>query len=182
MRKLPKLIYEGSKTAVADHAIGIKLQTHVKTFFITPRVLSIEIGPSGGPELLCLIRSDVVHQRFWYGAVRRHPQRQVFSACIVYMHVLVDGDAPDVVFERFDYWTRVRLEYEVCKPTDLGSIYAEAPNFEKAVDCLATMIDQFGNDCLPEVGADISSNDFKLLEVYGMTDHRDKNGGYPKPF
>lgn len=146
------------------------------------RAFIIDRGPSGGPEALALLFADDSFLGYWYGHVQPLPTRQRFVALLVWSKRLINAANVPLLFRRFHYWTRVRLEYEPCTVQAGDDAYAEADGFSPAVACLERMIARFdiAKRWPDETGPYASSPvEMRILGVYGIEDHRDADGRYP---
>lgn len=145
------------------------------------RSFAVLRGPSGDRELLAFLQADCSCSSYWYGHVFRDASRG-FVALIVWSTVLVDASDVPLLFERFHYWMRVRLEYQPCCVQNHDDAYAEAESFADAVAALIRMIRRFDIDKRwgDEDGPyGESPPDYRIIGVYGMENHRDANGCYP---
>lgn len=146
------------------------------------RAFALEQGPSGRPEALALLFADDSFLGYWYGHVQATPSGDGFVALLVWSRRLVNAVQVPLLFQRFHYWMRVRLEYEPCSVQAEGDAYAEAATLEQAVRDLERMIARFDivKRWPDEVGPYASSPlEMRILGIYGMKDHRDANGLYP---
>jgi hypothetical protein len=130
-------------------------------------------GPTGGPELLCLLGHNAASQGFWYGYVCRHPQRDVFVSMIVFMMAFVDAPDDATLFARFDYWARKRLKYDPCLADGFEEVYCESGDLVSAATSLKTMISN-RRSSRRFIGADT-----RIIDVLGMRNFKDENGVYP---
>lgn len=145
------------------------------------RSFAVLRGPSGDRELLAFLRSDCSCSSYWYGHVFRDASG-TFVALLVWSTVLVDASDVPLLFERFHYWMRIRLEYQPCSVQNHDDAYAEAGTFADAVAALTRMIHRFDID--KRLGDEDgpygkSPPEYRILGVYGMEDHQDANGCYP---
>jgi len=144
-------------------------------------------GPSGAPELLALIFADDPSQGYWYGHIVRHPvRRALFVSAIVWTDVFIDAGEPQLVLNRFHYWTSVRLRYQPCTAQQPDDTYAEAATFDQASRNLALMVRRFdlrlrGSSMPSGAGPANGVLECRLLEVYGLEGGADQNGQYPEP-
>jgi hypothetical protein len=150
--------------------------------FVGTRAFAIERGPSGDREMLALLHADDSSGGYWYGHVLRGSPDGRFVALIVWCELLVNaGDVP-LLFQRFHYWMRIRLEYEPCSIQSHDDAYAEAPTFDQAVVRLETMIARFDVDKRgPDENGPYASSppELRIIGVYGLEDHKDADGRYP---
>ncbi|MBK3799955.1 hypothetical protein GAY33_12040 [Azospirillum brasilense] len=125
-----------AETVVAAIAANPKCSTGLLS---RPAAFEIERGPSGGPELLALLFADERHLGYWYGHVRRHPTDASgsFVALTAFLKVFVNAPTVPLLFRRFDYWARLRLEYEPCTVQAPYDAFAVAPSYGAAAEALA---------------------------------------------
>lgn len=145
------------------------------------RAFAVVRGPSGDRELLAFLRSDCSCQSYWYGHVFRHTPNN-FVSMIVWSTVLVDAPDVPLLFERFHYWMRVRLEYQPCSVQNHDDAFAETSSFTDAVAAVTRMICRFDIDKrwgVEDGPYAVSPPDYRIIGVYGMENHRDANGCYP---
>lgn len=146
------------------------------------RAFAMEYGPSGGPEALALLYLDDPSFGFWYGHVLPAQDKKTFVALLVWSTQFVNAPDVPLLFRRFHYWMRVRLEYQPCCVQREDDVYAETASFEDGVNALTRMIRRFdlekrwGDEGGPYA---ISPPDYRIIGVYGIEDHRDADGRYP---
>lgn len=157
-----------------DCIAGLTIQ---KCAFGVPR------GPSGGPEVLALVYADDPAFGYWYGHVLRHPHdSRRFVALLVWSDRLVNATTVPLLFRRFHYWIKDRLEYQPCAVQNADDAYYEAGSLEEAANALAIMISRFnlekrcGDDDGPYA---ISPPEMRILNIYGIADTQDEQGCYP---
>lgn len=147
------------------------------------RVFGVPHGPSGGPELLALMYADDPLIGYWYGHVLADPgNAQQFVAVIVWSERLVNANTVPLLFRRFHYWIKDRLQYQPCSVQNSDDAYCEAPSLEAAASALAIMIRRF--DLEKRLGHEdgpyaISPPELRILKVYGLADTQDAQGCYP---
>lgn len=149
---------------------------------VAGRAFAIDRGPSGGPEALALLFADDSFQGYWYGHVLPLPASSRFAALLAWSKCLVNAGTVPLLFRRFHYWMRVRLQYEPCSVQAEDDAYAEAANFQAAVFKLETIIARFdiARRWPAEDGPFASSPpEMRILDLYGLEDHRNENGAYP---
>lgn len=144
-----------------------------RSLFLAPTLHAIDVGPTGGPEALCLLESDTKTQSFWYGYVCKHPEKRYFVSVIVYSKAFVDAHDKALLFARFDYWMRKRLNYEPCVADGFHEVYRESIDFSSAVRKLQEMVFQRWSD------RDNNGLDMRIIDVFGMVSFKDKDGVYP---
>lgn len=153
--------------------------------FVQKNTFGTHQGPSGGPEVLALIFADDPVFGYWYGHVLQHPKRRAtYVAAIVWTKKLVEAPSVPLLFARFHYWIKDRLEYEPCSTQLNGDVYCEAANLPAAASCLARMIREFelGKRAGSEGTAFESSPvDLRVLDIYGSEGAFDENGGWGPP-
>jgi len=149
------------------------------------RAFVIDAGPSGGPELLALLFADEKHLGYWYGHVRlKTSGHNGFAAMLAWLNVYVNAPTVPLLFARFDYWVRIRNEYEPCAVQNDGDAYAEADTFSEGVQALASMIALFDikkryPDELSTQHADRS--EYRVLDIYGLSSYSGQNDPLPGP-
>lgn len=149
-------------------------------------VFDIDVGPSGGPELLALLYADEQHLSYWYGHVRRHEfdHGMKFVALIARLTVLVNASTAPLLFKRFNYWTKVRHEYGPCTIQYEDDAFACAVYYVDAVALLEKMITRFDlSKRFPEEGSPYESDplEMRALDVFGLQDFSDADGSLPAP-
>jgi hypothetical protein len=167
--------FPGNQVGNAADVVTAAMRTE-RSMFLGRKAFAVEHGPSGGPELICCLGkcsfSDV---HYWYGHIRRHPEKNVFASCIVMMSLFVDGRDADHLFASFDHWTRIRLQYEPARGDGFGEIYRESGTFKHAVMAMAEMVSQNVKAAWPED----APPDFRILNLYGLENYKDSDGVYP---
>jgi hypothetical protein len=165
---------ERFRVSVIEDDFGQWLETRSSTsLFFRPRVCCIDRGPTGGPELLCVLDHRGADQGYWYGYVCRHPGRNIFVSLIVLSTAYVDGDDRSSLFARFDYWMRKRLKYEPAIADGFDSVYLESRDFASAASALKTLI---ANRTATDVAQGV---DTRLIDIFGMESFKDLDGCYP---
>ena len=147
-----------------------------------PRAFAIDRGPSGDAEALALLFAGDSFQGYWYGHVQATPASGHFVAVLVWSKFLVNAGTVPLLFRRFHYWMRVRLQYEPCSVQAEDDAYVEADSFDQAVAGLESIIRRFdlAKRWPAEDGPFASSPpEMRVLTLYGLEDHRDANGVYP---
>ena len=135
-----------SSVQAVDAALAASLSSNAG-LFIQRKAFGSLRGPSGEPEVLALIYADDPVFGYWYGHVLQHPKRpKVFVAAIVWSKKLVEASSAPLLFARFHYWVRDRLEYEPCSTQRDGDVYCEAASLPSAAFSLAHMIHEFDLD------------------------------------
>lgn len=146
-------------------------------------VFGIQHGPSGGPEILAVIYADDSFFGYWYGHILRHPEKpKVFVSLIVWSNKLVNASNVPLLFRRFHYWIKDRLEYHPCAVQSFDDAYQESSSLQGATECLAQMIKQFSLDKRQGFeGSDYESSppEMRIINIYGLVDTQDANGRYP---
>ena len=150
------------------------------------QAFEMDCGPSGGPEVLVLIYADVQHHGYWYGHIRRKPgHSEDFSILLVWSRVFVNAPTVPLLFARFDYWMRVRLEYHPCAAQKDGDAYAEARSLDEATSRLAVMIRAFDLDLrYPDEDSPHYEDppDLRILSVFPIPEHEEREWiGPPMP-
>lgn len=147
------------------------------------RVFGTERGPSGGAELLATLFIDDPFFGFWYGHVLPHPLKQNrYVAVIVWSEKLVNASRVPLLFRRFWYWVKDRLNYQPCTIQYESDAYAETESFESAAEALCRMIKRFDIDQRSGLeGSDYEQDpcEMRILEVYGLEDSQDADGNFP---
>lgn len=137
---------------------------------IHKQAFGMHSGPSRCPEILALIHGDDSFSGYWYGHIRQHPNKPgAYVAVIVWSERLVNATTVPLFFRRFDYWIRLRGEFQPCAIQNQDDAYAEAESIEGAAHCLVAMIQKFSID-LRWLNQDehhsLSRLDFRLLDIY----------------
>ncbi|WP_323034268.1 hypothetical protein [Pararhodobacter sp.] len=153
------------------------------------QVFDISCGPSNGPELIALLYADEKHLGYWYGHIRRHPLEgeENYVACLAFCKVFINAPTVPLFFQRFDYWTRIRLEYEPCTVQLPDDAYVLTGGYEEAIIALEIMIQRFDIEKrFPDEGARHHTDpiDMRVMDLFGMHNYRDGNGvieGPPMP-
>lgn len=149
------------------------------------RVFGIHRGPSEGAEILAIIYADDSFFGYWYGHIVQHPQdTAVFVSLIVWSDKLVNAQNVPLLFKRFHYWIKDRLEYHPCAIQNANDAYQESRSIENAASNLARMVARFDLDSRrgDEYGLFANSPpELRILNVYGLNDARNERGYYP-PF
>lgn len=108
---------------------------------------------------------------FWYGHIQRHPRRPLFVSQIVWTDRLINAQTVPLLFRRFHYWIKDRLEYQPCAVQSAGDAYAESDSLEAAADALILMIERFDIDRrtgFEGTGFEDSRPEIRITEVYGL--------------
>lgn len=152
----------------------------------TPRVLEINRGPSGGPELLTLAFADEQHRGYWYGHIRlvRGIEGDQFVSVIARLNIFVNAPTVPLLFQRFDYWTRIRLKYEPCTVQNSEDAFRLSETYSEAVSALSSMLLKFDYEKRspePESAFYHCADEMRILEVFGMEDFMDADGSFPAP-
>jgi hypothetical protein len=158
--------------------------THLKAVALAQnRVFGIENGPSGGPELLAALYLDDPFWGFWYGHVLPHPQKpHVYVALLVWTEKFINADRVPLLFRRFHYWIKDRLEYQPCTAQSDGDAYAETNSLDAAASALIRMIKEFDFDKRSGLEGSVFESDptdNRILGIYGMLGAMDDRGCYP---
>ncbi|MDP1774690.1 MAG: hypothetical protein Q8L15_20680 [Methylobacter sp.] len=147
------------------------------------KVFGVPRGPSGEAEILALLYADDSYFGYWYGHIVRHPQNAaMFVSMIVWSDKLVNAQTVPLLFRRFHYWIKDRLEYHSCVVQNSDDAYQESSSIEKAASNLARMVTRFdldkrsGDEDGPYAN---SPPELRIMNVYGLTDTRDECGCYP---
>lgn len=147
------------------------------------RVFGVLCGPLGGPEVLALLYADDPCFGYWYGHVLRHPANPLrFVSVIVWSERFVNATTVPLLFRRFHYWIKDRLQYQPCAVQNADDAYYEADTLDVAARGLAVMINRFhlekrlGDEDGPY---GISAPELRVLNVYGLADTQDESGCYP---
>jgi hypothetical protein len=150
--------------------------------FVRPAVVATVQGPSGGPEILCLLDADSHVSGYWYGHLQRRQNGPGYVSCIAWLVDLIDAPHEQLIFERFHKAVREELRYEPCISHQDGDTYAEAPSFREGIINLANMIRSFDrNRCNPEDESAGGSPEFRIIELYGLSDlHLNARGTSPQ--
>jgi hypothetical protein len=146
------------------------------------RAFSVDVGPSGGPEILATIFVDDPFFGFWYGHIQRHPRRPLFVSQIVWTDRLINAQTVPLLFRRFHYWIKDRLEYQPCAVQSAGDAYAESDSLEAAADALILMIERFDIDRrtgFEGTGFEDSRPEIRITEVYGLMGAMGQDGSFP---
>jgi len=146
------------------------------------RAFGVEMGPSGGPEILAPIFLDDPFFGFWYGHILRHPHKPLFVSQIVWTSRFINAQTVPLLFRRFHYWIKDRLEYQPCAVQSAGDAYAEADSLEVAVDALVLMIERFDIDCrtgFEGTGYEDSRFETRITSVYGLLGAMERDGSFP---
>lgn len=145
-------------------------------------VFGMEAGPSGGPEILVTLFLDDPFFGFWYGHIQRHPRNPLFVSQIVWTSRFINAQTVPLLFRRFHYWIRDRLEYQPCAVQSAGDAYAESDSLEAAVDALVLMIERFDIDRrtgFEGTGYEDSRPETRITEVYGLLGAMGQDGSFP---
>lgn len=149
------------------------------------RVFAVPRGPSGGAEILTLIYADDSFFGYWYGHIVQHPEdANMFVSLIVWSDKLVNAQNVPLLFKRFHYWIKDRLEYHPCAVQNSDDAYQESRSIDNAASNLARMITRFDLDKRRGDEYGLYSNsppELRILNVYGLNEARDERGYYP-PF
>ena len=147
------------------------------------RVFGIEKGPSTGPEILATLYLDDPFFGFWYGHILQHPRdRRVFVSQVVWTDKFINAGNVSLLFQRFHYWIKDRLEYHPCGVQNADDAYAESHCVEAAATALALMIEQFDVDKragFEGSGFEDSPTEGRVVEIYGLADKQDKRNKFP---
>lgn len=147
------------------------------------RVFGIQHGPSGGPEILALIYADDPFFGYWYGHVVQHPKNlEMIVSLLVWTSKFINAPTVPLLFRRFHYWIKDRLEYHPCSVQNADDAYCECRSLEEGAGSLARMIGNFNLDRRrgDEYGPyAISPPELRILTIYGLADTRDKSGCFP---
>lgn len=147
------------------------------------RVFGIENGPSGGPEILASLYLDDSFWGFCYGHVLPHPENpHVYVALLVWTDRFINADRVPLLFRRFHYWIKDRLEYHHCTAQSDGDAYAEANSLDAAAFALIRMIQKFDFDKRSGLEGSAYENDptdNRIMGIYGMLGAMDDRGRYP---
>lgn len=163
---------------------ALQLSAHCSTGLIAKKhAFGIAKGPSGGPEILATIFLDDPFFGFWYGHILQHPKKpQVFVSQIVWTDKFINAGNVPLLFERFHYWIKDRLEYHPCAVQNADDAYVESNCIEVAASELARIISKFDvHKRAAFEGSDFESSpaDVRILDVYGLVDVRNKDGDFP---
>ena len=75
------------------------------SLWVRPGVHGIAKGPSGGPEILALIRADDSFFGYWFGHITRHPCKPLtYVSLLVRSDALSNADTVPLLFRRFHHW------------------------------------------------------------------------------
>ncbi|MDO9268864.1 MAG: hypothetical protein Q7T96_07110 [Methylobacter sp.] len=147
------------------------------------RVFGIHRGPSGEEEILALLYAEDSYFGYWYGHIVKHPRNAAkFVSLIVWSNKLANAQTVPLLFQRFYYWIKDRLEYHSCVVQNPDDAYQESHSIEEAASNLAKMITRFdldkrsGDEDGPYAN---SPPELRTMNVYGLTDTRDEHGCYP---
>jgi len=147
------------------------------------RAFSMDAGPFGGPEILATIFLDDPFFGFWYGHILPHPRRPaVFVSQIVWTDRFINAQTVPLLFRRFHYWIKDRLEYQPCAVQSAGDAYAESDSLEAAADALILMIERFDIDRrtgFEGTGYEDSRPETRITEVYGLLGAMGQDGSFP---
>lgn len=146
------------------------------------RVFGMDVGPSGGPEVLATLFLDDPFFGFWYGHIQRHPRRPVFVSQIIWTSRFINAQTVPLLFRRFHYWIKDRLEYQPCAVQSDTDAYAEADSLEAAADALILMIERFDIDRrtgFDGSGYEDSRFDTRITGVYGLLGAMERDGSFP---
>lgn len=147
------------------------------------RVFGIERGPSAGPEILATIYLDDPFFGFWYGHILQHAKnRSVFVAQLVWTSKFINAPNVPLLFRRFHYWVKDRLEYQPCTVQNADDAYAETSSLDTAASALIKMIKSFEIDKRTAFEGSIFENDPsepRILGIYGLGEIQDHNGCFP---
>lgn len=151
-----------------------------------PRVFEISRGPSGGPELLTLAFADEQHRGYWYGHIRPMPgiEGKQFVSVIACLKVFVNAPTVPLLFQRFDYWTRIRLKYEPCTVQGSEDAFRLSKTYSEAVRALSFMLTKFEYEKRspePESPFYCCHDEMRILEVFGMENFMGADGSFPAP-
>lgn len=143
-------------------------------------VFSTMCGPSGASEILALIYADDPSFGYFYGHILQHPSKPfLYVAVIVWTKKCINAPTVSLLFKRFHYWIKDRLEYEPCTSQKDGDCYAENPTLFGSTHDLAKMIVDFRLE--KRYGYDGSGHesdpvDLRVADIYGMMGSFDEQG------
>lgn len=147
------------------------------------QVFGIGQGPSAGPEILATIYLDDPFFGFWYGHVLQHTKNpQMFVSQIVWTDKFINASNVPLLFQRFHYWIKDRLEYQPCTVQNIDDAYAETSSLDSAASALIGMIKRFDIDKRAAFEGSIFENDpseHRIVGIYGFADTHDDNGRFP---
>lgn len=147
------------------------------------RVFAIERGPSGGQELLVTVFLDDPMFGFWYGHVLPHPAKErVHVALLVRSDKFINAPSVPLLFRRFWYWVKDRLEYHPCTIQQHDDAFAEAGSVELAAIALSRMISVFEIDRRTGFDGSDYQNDpceLRIFGIYGIADSLSASGTFP---
>jgi hypothetical protein len=147
------------------------------------RVIGIPKGPSAGPEILAILHVDDPCFGCWYGHVLSHPQANGrFVSLIVWSSVFINAPTVPLLFQRFHYWIKDRLEYHPCCVQNADDAYFESDSIEDAAVALSRMIMRFDID--KRRGDDdsqyaVSPPELRIISIYGLKGAVEANGSPP---
>lgn len=145
-----------------------------------PGVRGIAKGPSGGPEILALVRADDSFFGYWFGHIMRHPEKpRTYVSLLVMTEELPNADTVPLLFRRFHHWMKVEQRYNPCLVQNRDDAYEESVSLEGAAANLARMIRRFdiAKRCPDEDGEYYDSpSELRILDVYEFVASMDNNG------
>jgi hypothetical protein len=148
--------------------------------WVRPGARGIAKGPSGGPEILALVRADDSFFGYWFGHVMRHPAKpRTYVSLLVRSDALPNADLVPLLFRRFHHWMKVEQKYYPCTVQNCDDAYNESISLEGAASNLVRMIRRFdiAKRCPDEDGAYYDCPvELRILDVYEFVASMNNNG------
>ena len=148
--------------------------------WVRPGARGIAKGPSGGPEILALVRADDSFFGYWFGHVLRHPAKPgTYVSLLVMTEELPNADTVPLLFRRFHHWTKIEQRYNPCTIQHRDDAYDESASLEGAAANLARMIRRFdiAKRCPDEDGEYYDCPvELRILDVYEFVASMNNNG------
>lgn len=133
-------------------------------------------------EFIGLVFADHPHLGYYYAHIAKHPDKDCWVSCLVNTSRFIFGNTGEEWVKNFNYWLRVRLDYEPVSYQIATYTYVECSDIETAAFEMQKMLSNFDHYAARYTDLNFGNRNISdLICFYGMEDFRDENGVYPEP-
>lgn len=133
-------------------------------------------------EFIGLVFADHPHLGYYYAHIAKHPDKDCWVSCLVNTSRFIFGNTGEEWVKNFNYWLRVRLDYEPVSKQVSMYAYEEMFSIQNAITSMQKMIFEFNYSAAQDDSDTLYyPSNLEIIGFYGMGNFKDENGVYPDP-
>lgn len=133
-------------------------------------------------EFVGLIFAEQPYLGYYYAHIAKHPEKDCWVSCLIRTSRFIFGNSGNDWIQNFNYWLRIRLDYEPVSYQVAKYSYTESTSIEMATLELQNMLINFNYNAALSTELEFGNHSItEIIHFYGTGDFKDENGMYPDP-